>query len=71
MLKYLNGTRNLGLTISLKNLGIVRWYVYASFGTHGDCKGHTVLKEATDMAGGGQTKEYPTSNYCIKLCQNL
>lgn len=41
VLKYLNGTKSLGLTISLKNLGIVQWYVDASYRTHEDCKGHT------------------------------
>jgi hypothetical protein len=41
VLKYLNGTKDLGLTLSLDNLGIVRWYVDASFATHADCKGHT------------------------------
>eukprot|EP00804_Cyclotella_cryptica_P023698 CCRYP_019315-RA/>CCRYP_019315-RA protein AED:0.52 eAED:0.52 QI:0/0/0/1/1/1/2/0/438 len=41
VLKYLNGTKDLGLTLSLDNLGIVRWYVDASFAAHADCKGHT------------------------------
>jgi hypothetical protein len=41
VLKYLNGTRQLGLTLSVDNVGIVRWYMDASFAAHDDCKGHT------------------------------
>jgi hypothetical protein len=41
VLKYLKGTQGLGLTLSLDNVGLIRWYVDASFATHDDCKGHT------------------------------
>lgn len=41
VLKYLNGTLDLGLCLSVENLGIVRWYVDASYATHEDCRGHT------------------------------
>ena len=29
------------LTLSSDNLGIIQWYVDASYATHEDCKGHT------------------------------
>ena len=41
VIKYLNGTRNLKLTLLADNVGIIRWYIDASFVTHKDCKGHT------------------------------
>eukprot|EP00804_Cyclotella_cryptica_P016577 CCRYP_020528-RE/>CCRYP_020528-RE protein AED:0.38 eAED:0.38 QI:0/-1/0/1/-1/1/1/0/519 len=41
VLKYLNGTVDMGLCLSVENMGIVRWYVDASYATHEDCKGHT------------------------------
>ena len=39
--KYLNGTRNLKLTLLVDNLVIIRWCVDASYATHNDFKGHT------------------------------
>eukprot|EP00804_Cyclotella_cryptica_P010070 CCRYP_018045-RC/>CCRYP_018045-RC protein AED:0.60 eAED:-0.09 QI:0/0/0/1/0/0/3/0/425 len=50
VLKYLNGTMDMGLHLSVENLGIVRWYVDASYATHEDCKGHT---GAMMTLGGG------------------
>ena len=41
VIKYLNGTRNLVLTLSSDNLGIIRWYINASYAIYNDCKGHT------------------------------
>ncbi len=41
VLKYLNGTRNLKLTLSVDSLSIHHWYVDASHQTHDDCRGHT------------------------------
>ena len=40
VLKYLNGTKYLKLSISVENLGILKWYVDGSHNTHWDCKGH-------------------------------
>eukprot|EP00804_Cyclotella_cryptica_P005871 CCRYP_000147-RA/>CCRYP_000147-RA protein AED:0.12 eAED:0.13 QI:0/0/0/1/0/0/3/0/1214 len=41
VLRYLNGTREMGLCLGVENMGLVRWYVDASYATHEDCKGHT------------------------------
>eukprot|EP00804_Cyclotella_cryptica_P029403 CCRYP_013361-RC/>CCRYP_013361-RC protein AED:0.41 eAED:0.27 QI:0/-1/0/1/-1/1/1/0/407 len=41
VLRYLNGMTELGLCLSAKDVGLVRWYVDASYATHEDCKGHT------------------------------
>ena len=41
VLKYLNGTRRLKLTLSAESLSILQWYVDASHQTHEDCRGHT------------------------------
>ena len=38
---YLNGRRNLVLTLSIDNLRIIRWFVDALYVIHDDCKGHT------------------------------
>ncbi len=40
VLKYLNGTKYLKLSISVENLGILKWYVDGSHNVHWDCKGH-------------------------------
>ena len=40
LLKYLNGTKYLNLTISVKDLGVLQWYVDAAHNVHWDCKGH-------------------------------
>ena len=41
VLRYLNGTVDLGLCLGIEDIGLVRWYVDASYATHDDCKGHT------------------------------
>ena len=41
MMKYLNGTKKLVLTISADSLSVVKWYVDASFAVHPDFKSHT------------------------------
>ena len=40
VLKYLNGTKYLKLSISVENLGILKLYVDGSHNVHWDCKGH-------------------------------
>jgi hypothetical protein len=37
---YLNGTKHLKLTLTVKNLGLLKWYVDGLHGVHWDCKGH-------------------------------
>jgi hypothetical protein len=39
VLQYLNGTKHLKLTISVNNLGILKWYVDGSHNVHCDWKG--------------------------------
>jgi hypothetical protein len=41
VLKYLNGTWNLKLTLLADSLSILHWYIDASHQTHDDCQGHT------------------------------
>ena len=41
VLKYLNGTKPLKLTIHAWKLDVVKWYVDALCTIHDDCKGHT------------------------------
>jgi hypothetical protein len=40
VLQYLNRTRYLKLTVSMGNLGILKWYVDGYHNIHWDCKGH-------------------------------
>ena len=41
LMKYLNGTRNLVLTLHADKLNILKWYVDSSFAVHADFKSHT------------------------------
>ena len=41
VLKYLNGTFKLSLTIMADDIGFIKWYVDASYAIHNDCCGHT------------------------------
>jgi hypothetical protein len=41
LMKYLNGTKNLHLTLKADDLKIIKWYVDASFAVHSDYKSHT------------------------------
>ena len=40
VLEYLNSTKYLQLSISVENLGILKWYVDRLHNVHWDCKGH-------------------------------
>jgi hypothetical protein len=54
LMKYLNGTRELKLTLSADNLHYIKWYVDASFAVHPDYKSHT---GATMSYGDGSLKK--------------
>ena len=41
VVKYLNVTKNLELTLMADNLWIIRWFVDALYATHNDCTSHT------------------------------
>ena len=41
ILRYLNGTRYMKLTLQVENLSIVKWLADASYNVHPDSKGHT------------------------------
>jgi hypothetical protein len=41
LLKYIRGTIYMPLILKADSLNIVKWWVDASYATHGDCKGHT------------------------------
>ena len=41
LMKYINGTKNYLLTLSSKDLHVVKWYIDASFAVHPDFRSHT------------------------------
>jgi hypothetical protein len=41
LLKYIRGTIYMPLILSVDSLSIIKWWVDASYATHGDCRGHT------------------------------
>src|SRR5210317_1489638 len=41
MMRYLNGSKDLVLTLSADGTGICKWYIDASYAVHNDLKGHT------------------------------
>ena len=41
VIKYLNGTRDLELHLTVNSIGNIKWYVDASYAMQNDCKGHT------------------------------
>ena len=41
LLQYLNGTRDMCLTINADDINIVQWWVDAAYGVHDGLKGHT------------------------------
>lgn len=41
VLKYLNGTLNMRLNLSVENLAVTIWCVNAAHAVHGNCKSHT------------------------------
>ncbi len=55
VLKYLNGTKFLKLTLCVENLGMLKWYVNGSHNVHWDCKGHG---GAVFKLGKGATASY-------------
>ena len=40
-IKILNGTRKLCLTLKVDDVGIIKWFVDASYAIQDDCHGHT------------------------------
>jgi hypothetical protein len=54
-LKYLNGTKDLKLKLSMENLGMLKWYVDGSHNVHADCRGHG---GAVFTMGKGATTSY-------------
>jgi hypothetical protein len=41
LLKYIGGTIYIPLILRVDNLNVIKWWVDASYATHGDCRGHT------------------------------
>ncbi len=41
VLKYLNGTTEMRLNLSIENLSVTKWYVDAAHAVHEDCKSHS------------------------------
>ena len=40
VVKYLSGTKSLCLTLIATDIGMIKWYVDASYAIHNDCQGH-------------------------------
>ena len=40
-IKYLNGTRDKYLTLSIDTIGVIKWFIDASFAVYPDFKSHT------------------------------
>ena len=40
LLKYLNGTRNMRLNLTVGNMSLIKWWVDASYNVHWDSRGH-------------------------------
>ena len=40
VIKCLNGTKNLVLTLMVDSLGVTRWFVNVSYAIYNACKGH-------------------------------
>ena len=55
VLTYLNGTKFLKLTLTVENLGMLKWYVDGAHNIHWDCKGHG---GAVFKLGKGATTSY-------------
>jgi hypothetical protein len=41
LLRYLKGTKHMKLTLCVDNLGLIQWWVDASYNVHEDCRGQT------------------------------
>ena len=41
LMKYVNGTKGLVLTLSAEQLNILKWFVDAAYAVHADYKSHT------------------------------
>ena len=54
VLKYLRGDISLKLTLTADYLYIIKWYAYAYYAIHDDCKGHTGAM--MNMGGGAVTR---------------
>ena len=41
MLKYIKEKRGIKLTLSVDNMSVIKWWIYASYVMHEDCQVHT------------------------------
>ena len=59
LILYLNGTKDLVVTLSAENARILKWYIDASYGVHKDRKSHTgaVLTMGTGTVYNGSMKQ--------------
>lgn len=69
VLKYLNGTKYMKLTLTVDSLNIIRWWVDSSYMTHEDCKGHnggmmTLGRGAVVSMSGKQKLNVRSSTEC-------
>ena len=62
VVKCLQGTRDMILTLGLQNDGVTTWWVDASYAVHSDMKGHTVEPCPWDM--GQYIVHLPNRSWC-------
>ena len=56
VIKYLNVTKYLKLTLSIDNSGVLKWYINASYAVHGDYRGY--MEALLTMRKGAITSFY-------------
>ena len=59
LILYLNGTKDLVVTLSAENAWILKWYIDAVYGVHKDMKSHTgaALTMGSGTVYNGSTKQ--------------
>ncbi len=59
LILYLNGTKDLVVTLSAENARILKWYIDAAYGVHKDMKSHTgaALTMGNGTVYNGSTKQ--------------
>ena len=48
VMKYLNGTKRLKLTLSIESMLVIKWYINGSHNAYWECKGHGVAMMSLD-----------------------
>ena len=57
LMKFLNGTKDKKLRLSVDNIKCIKWYIDAAFAVHADYKSHT-----------GATMTFGEGAVCVCVC---